>query len=270
MALALYEHPLSPYARKVKIVIYAKGLPLERRFVNPLASMDDPGTRAFVAASPRLEVPCLVDGGPDGEVRLFDSTIMLEYLEERYPEPPMQPASPAERARVRMLEEICDTELEAVNWGVMELRVFKRAEGARADEMLATAGRQLERLWGRLERELAGRAWMNGECFGRGDAAVWPHVAGSAFFGFPLPAGRFPKLADWSARCAAEPAVAKDSADLAAWVKENMKPGADLSGMPVVRQYRDHRLEWMMKSGGREIVLRGLDAGTIKFAAEHA
>jgi hypothetical protein len=38
--------------------------------------------------------------------------------------------------------------------------------------------------------------------------------------------------------------------------------------MPVVRQYRDHRLEWMMKSGGAEVVRRGLAAGTIRFQQE--
>ena len=38
--------------------------------------------------------------------------------------------------------------------------------------------------------------------------------------------------------------------------------------MPIVRQYRDHRLEWMMKSGGTNIVLDGLAKGTIRFAQE--
>jgi hypothetical protein len=38
--------------------------------------------------------------------------------------------------------------------------------------------------------------------------------------------------------------------------------------LPVVRQYRDHRLEWMMKSGGVDVVLRGLERKTIRFQAE--
>ena len=77
--LELFEHPLSPYARKVKILLYEKGIPFERRFVNPLASQDDPVLRAWAATSPRLEVPTLVDG----DARIFDSTIIVEYLEER-------------------------------------------------------------------------------------------------------------------------------------------------------------------------------------------
>jgi glutathione S-transferase/RNA polymerase-associated protein len=265
MTLRLFEHPLSPYARKWKIVAYEKGVPFERLFVNPIGPASDPGRAEFARISPRLEVPCLVDG----PLAIFDSTVMLEYLDEKWPEKPSLPASPAERARVRMLEEVCDGELEAVNWGVMEIRFFRRAEGARAESMLGQAASQLERLWGRLERELDGREWMNGERFGRGDAAVIPHIAGSSLFGFTLP-DRFPKLHAWFARCATRESVARDAAEVSAWVRENLAGGAagGAGAMPVVRQYRDHRLEWMMKSGGVEVVLRGLENGTIRFAQE--
>jgi len=44
--------------------------------------------------------------------------------------------------------------------------------------------------------------------------------------------------------------------------------GGTRSAMPIVRQYRDHRLEWMMKSGGIEVVRRGLAAGTIRYQTE--
>jgi hypothetical protein len=44
--------------------------------------------------------------------------------------------------------------------------------------------------------------------------------------------------------------------------------GGSASALPRVRQYRDYRLEWMMKSGGADIVLEGLRAGTIKFSHE--
>jgi glutathione S-transferase/RNA polymerase-associated protein len=108
---------------------------------------------------------------------------------------------------------------------------------------------------------------MNGERFGRGDAAAYPHVSASAGWGFPLPE-RFPRLRDWAARCAARESVARDARELAAWMRANLGPSAAASPMPVVRQYRDHRLEWMMKSGGVQIVLDGLARGTVKFAKE--
>jgi len=60
--------------------------------------------------------------------------------------------------------------------------------------------------------------------------------------------------------------VQHDSADLTEFMQTGLAGG--MGSMPVVRQYRDYRLEWMMKSGGVEIVLDGLEAGTIKFAHE--
>ena len=58
----------------------------------------------------------------------------------------------------------------------------------------------------------------------------------------------------------------RDSADLRIFMETGLAGGT--SSMPIVRQYRDYRLEWMMKSGGVDIVLEGLKAGTIKFAHE--
>jgi glutathione S-transferase/RNA polymerase-associated protein len=265
MALRFFEHPLSPYARKVKIVLEWKGIPYQRVFVNPL-SPDADALREFAAASPRLEVPCLVD---DDGTAVFDSTVMLEYLDEKWPDPPAAPPTPAERARVRMLEELCDTQLEAVNWGLMEVRFFKRAEGAEAERLMAAARAQLDRYWGRLDRELDGREWMNGERFGRGDAAVLPHLGASSLFGVPLDA-KHARLAAWLGRCGALPSVRAEAEQLGAWMRENFAGDAasTRAPMPIVRQYRDHRLEWMMKSGGVEVVLRGLEQGTIRFQAE--
>ena len=58
MSLKLFEHPLSPYARKVKIVLYEKGVPFERLFLEPLTVQpSDPAYAEFAAASPRVGSP---------------------------------------------------------------------------------------------------------------------------------------------------------------------------------------------------------------------
>lgn len=259
--MKLYEHPLSPYARKVKIVLYEKGIPFERVSVTPLTIGDaDPHYAEFSASSPRLEVPCLVDG----DFRCFDSTIIADYLDDKWPDRPMLSGSPEVRASARMIEELSDSVLEAINWGMMELRFFKRAEGEEADRMLAAAKEQLGRIWDRLERELAKAPWLSGERFGRADAAVIIHVANATFFGMP-PLERHAKLAEWTQRCLAIESVRRDQTDLAAFMSgdglRSMRKG------PFRRQYRDHRLEWMLKSGGVEVVLRGMKADTIRFSA---
>src|SRR5438552_17022729 len=123
----LYEHPLSPYAQKVKIALAEKGVAFECRLPDFMSGRDD----AFAAASPRLEVPALVDG----ETRVFDSTIILEYLEDRWPEPALLPATPAERARTRMLEELRDTYYEAISRAATRVRVCRRATAERAERL---------------------------------------------------------------------------------------------------------------------------------------
>ena len=114
--LKLYDHPLSPYAQKVKIALREKGQPFETLTPGGLGAGGAAGE--FLEANPRAEVPALVDG----EVMIFDSTIILEYLEDRWPTPALLPGAPAERARVRMLEEAMDTHFEAINWGLSEIR----------------------------------------------------------------------------------------------------------------------------------------------------
>ncbi|MGH7857765.1 MAG: glutathione S-transferase family protein, partial [Candidatus Binatia bacterium] len=118
--LKLYEHPLSPYAQKVKISLYEKKVPFDTTIPNLFG-----GDEEFARTNPRLEVPSLVDG----DLRIFDSTIILEYLDDKWPDPPMLPKSPADRARVRMIEELCDTYYEAINWALAEIRYFRRATG---------------------------------------------------------------------------------------------------------------------------------------------
>lgn len=261
MSLKLYEHPLSPYVRKVKIVLYEKGIPFERVLVAPMTLKEgEPHFDAFAAASPRLEVPCLVDG----DFHCFDSTIIVDYIDDKWPDRPMLPARPEDRARARVVEELCDTVLDAINWGLMEIRFFRRAEGVQAEQMIARAGVQLAAVWDRLERDLEGRPWLSGDSFGRADASLIVHVVASSLFGFAL-GDRHPRLREWSARCLEVESVKRDQADLAAFMA-----GDGVRGMrkgPVRRQYRDQRLEWMLKTGGLDIVLRGLEKDTIHFVA---
>ncbi len=263
MAVRLFENPLSPFARKVKIALYEKGIPFERIEVNLGVEGQDAVFQDFVMTSPRREVPGLVDA----EVRVFDSTVILEYLDDRWPQPQLLPSSAAERARVRMLEEMMDTEYEAVAWGIAEVKLFGRAEGALAEQLLTRASLQLQRLWNRLERELEGRTWMNGDRFGRGDAAVYPHLMTSTMLGYPL-GERHPRLLRWLAACGERESVRKESAEAELALAGMAKARAE-AGSPPARQYRDYRLEWMMKTGGVAIVLEGLENGSIRFAGEY-
>jgi glutathione S-transferase/RNA polymerase-associated protein len=263
--LLLYDHPLSPYAQKCRIALREKGLDFEARLPHAIGSGSGMEA-AFTAASPRAEVPALVDG----EVRIFDSTIILEYIEERWPEPKLLPASPAERARVRMLEDAMDTHYEPINWGLGEIHFFRRATGELAKSMTERAARQAAswRRW--LERQLGDAPWFNGDAFGWGDLAVAPYLNGSRGFGIEPERGT--RLADWLLRVGARPSVAATTEEAAAFLRGasgGMGSVADLVAKGLFkREYRDHRLEWMIRTGGVSVVLDGLERGNIRFVQE--
>jgi glutathione S-transferase/RNA polymerase-associated protein len=258
--ITLYEHPLSPYAQKVKIALREKAIPFETLMPGGLGAGGAAG--AFLAASPRAEAPALVDG----DLSVFDSTIILEYLEDAYPEPSLRPASAADRARVRMLEEVMDTHYEAINWGLSELRWFKRAEGAQAAAIEAAAKTQTEGFFDWLERQLGDRTWFNGETFGWGDLSVVPFVNGSRGHGHQPPEGS--RLADWLVRANERPSVAATVEEILTMVRASaMSNVAELVEKGLFkREYRDHRLEWMIKSGGVDVVIKGLERDNIRFA----
>jgi glutathione S-transferase/RNA polymerase-associated protein len=180
----------------------------------------------------------------------------------------MLPASAAERARVRMIEEVMDTHYEAINWAMGEINWFRRAEGEAAQALIATAWRQTAGFLSWLERQLSGRTWFNGEAFGWGDLAVVPYVASSAAMGFRAPDGS--QVAAWLSRALARPSVADTVGEARGFSTEGSGVAEAVAAGLFKREYRDHRLEWMMKSGGVDIVMKGLEAGNIRFTPDFA
>lgn len=255
--ITLYEIPLSPYAQKVKLALLEKNL----EFATVVPNLDAPDEE-FLALSPRLQVPAFVDE----DVRLFDSTIILEYIEDRWVHCPLLPVTAAERARVRLLEEICDTHYDAVNWSVAEIMVFKRADGELAGRILTHAKRQIEALNTRLERELATRPWLNGEQCGYGDLVAYPFVQGAAALGSkPAPNSR---LSSWLDSMRARPSAQRVRQDIIDSLPAFASRPKDVTAGVHRREYRDHRLEWMLRHEGIEIVLAGLQAQNIRFSRD--
>jgi len=96
---------LSPYVRKVLVCLDAKGLDYR---IDPIVPFF--GNDAFSELSPVRRIPVLIDD----RVTLCDSSVICEYLEDRYPGPPLRPSTPEARARARWLEEYADTRMGEV------------------------------------------------------------------------------------------------------------------------------------------------------------
>ena len=186
-------------------------------------------------------------------------------MEDRWPKPALLPPTPAERAHVRMLEEICDTTYEAVVWGIYEVLVMGRVSGAEKDAIVARGREQVQGLNAWLERELGGRHWFNGAAFGWGDCSVYPPVHFADRLGCPPPPGS--QLQSWLARMRERPSAKQLSQEFLEWYQTPLNRPTDTTGT-WKRLYKAHRLEWMIRSGGLDVVIKGIENDDIRFSRE--
>lgn len=94
--------PISPYVRKVLVFLELKGIPYD---IDPVVAFF--ADERFTELSPLRRIPVLLDGA----VEIADSSVICQYLEDRYPEPRLFPADAGEAARARWLEEYADTRI---------------------------------------------------------------------------------------------------------------------------------------------------------------
>ena len=100
MPRTLFFSERSPFARKVRILLAEKGLAYEPKVEDLTAKSAE-----LLAVSPLGKVPVLVD---DDGTPVFDSTVIAEYLEDRYPTPPLLGQGYAERLQHRAMDELSD------------------------------------------------------------------------------------------------------------------------------------------------------------------
>lgn len=206
--MKLYTHALSPYSAKVRIALEEKGLPYEEVAlpIRRAGIVEKPAELQEV--NPRGEVPVLLDG----DVRLYDSTVILEYLEERTPDPPLLPKGLGERARARQLEDFGDWLVAGAVNQLLDETFRKPDPGLRDAARAAEAAAAIRRAYDRLERALGERDAFAG-VFGAADIALYVPVMIAAFYGVaPDAEGAHPRLAAWLERTGARPSVAREVA----------------------------------------------------------
>lgn len=254
-SIVLYEHPLSPYAQKIKLALREKNLAFE---VHTPGFGSPESVATFTEISPRREVPVLVHQ----DQTLFESPVILAYIEETWPKPTLLPDSASERARIRVLENVMDTQFEANTWGLGEVLIFGRASGPQADKLRQYAETQIHTWFVWLNKQLGNKDWFNGTHYGYADLCVVPHVNAAGRFDITPSAGS--PLDQWLQRTNALPKVALTQSEaVAAELDPAVMQAALAAGFQ--REYRDHRLEWMVQAGGMEIVEAGLTANNIRF-----
>ncbi|MGC3996632.1 MAG: maleylacetoacetate isomerase [Anaeromyxobacter sp.] len=201
MTLRLYSYWRSSSAWRVRIGLGLKGLPYETRPVDLLAlEQYQPEHRA---RSPLAQIPVLEveEGGPVR--RLVQSMAILEWLEERFPAPPLLPADPWGRARVRALAEHVNSGIQPLHNAVVLRTLREREPGS--DK--AWARRFVTEGLAGLERAVsdggAGR-FCHGDAPGLADCYLVPQLAAARRFEVELSA--FPALLRIEEACQALPA----------------------------------------------------------------
>jgi glutathione S-transferase len=203
--MKLWSGRLSPFSAKVRIALAEKNLDCEILDIPwSRKTLWGPKPAAFLAVSPHGRVPVLIDG----DVVVYDSTVICEYLEDRFPKPPLYPESAAGRARCRQLEDEADTSMSQDVTALVQELFTKTDDATRDMARVATAMENLQRRWDTLEKELAGRQYLC-DAFGVADIATFMVVGFATTLG-AAPQDRHRNLRAWTDRVRARPAVGRE------------------------------------------------------------
>jgi glutathione S-transferase len=189
--LTLYDAERCPYVGRVRIVLAEKQIPYESVWID----LDDKPAWLY-EKNPAGRVPVL----EEDTFVLAESAVIMEYLEERFPEPALLPADPAERALAR-------------------LRIWRHDDFSRpyyaARRGDDGARERMDAALGELDAVLEMQPHLTGHEFGLADIAYVPWIfRGQASFG--LDVEPFPSLAAWLVGLLERPSVAAESAVVAA------------------------------------------------------
>jgi glutathione S-transferase len=220
--MLLYSGPLSLFSRKVEIALVEKNIAFDRVLV-PFTQTRGyaPKHPAVLAANPKSQVPVLVDGS----LTLYDSTVIAEYLEDKYPNPSLFPREPAARAMCRLLE------LEADEVLIVPVRALMfrseppgpdTAQREKQERAAVKAEDVILANYATLAAKLGDLEYFCGT-FSVADIAIFMNIHHGLRLGAP-PIGDHQNLTAWHLRLAKRPSFATMVTEMAAADRELSHP----------------------------------------------
>ncbi len=195
----LYHLWLSPFSRKVRLILKEKALEFDLEIERTWERRPE-----FLALNPAGEIPVLVD---ETGVVLSDANVIAEYLEEVYPERPLMPTAPLDRAETRRLVNWFDVKFNReVTQNLVEEKLMKRLLGQGTPNSLAIrAGyanvhTHLAYISYLVER----RNYLAGDNFGLADIAAAAHLSAVDYLG-DVPWDEHEPAKTWYARVKSRP-----------------------------------------------------------------
>jgi glutathione S-transferase len=230
--LALYHNDMSLCAQKVRVCLAEKGLQWEsRHLVLRAGEHQEPW---YVKLNRRAVVPTLLDG----DQVIPESNVILEYLDETYPDPPLAPSDPHGRAKMRLWtkqldEDVHDASAAILSFGIAfrhqylergELgkkmleqvpNIFKRErrrdviEKGADSQHFVIAVQRMCLLLGEMEEALGEHAWLAADDYTLADVAFTPYLARLEHLNILGMVGERHRVADWYRRCRERPSFHK-------------------------------------------------------------
>jgi glutathione S-transferase len=225
MDFVLYGAPLSPFVRKVDVVLREKGIEFEAENVNM------PVSDSFREISPLGRMPALRDRdisaeGPEGVIP--DSSAICAYLERVAPEPACYPKDPYDFGRALWYEEYADSELAGrIGMGVFRPVVFPMfaKQEPDLDKARKTVNESLPPLSDYLEAALQGREYFVGNEFSIADLSVATQFINLELVVGPLNPERWPQLSALIERVKSRPSLGPNLAICKKIIKEPVDLG---------------------------------------------
>lgn len=203
MTIHIIGNPVSPYVRKVFVALLKKGVAFDFDPIVPFFGNDE-----FERLSPLRRIPVLIDG----DLVLNDSTVIGEYIDERWPDPALFPKDIKDRARARWIEEYADSRIgHVLIWGlfynaVIGPRVFKsEPDQAIIEQVLET---DLPAVMDWIEANVPADGFLFGDAILFADIALHACFVNAAYAQWSMDAARWPRATAWAARVEADPEVA--------------------------------------------------------------
>jgi glutathione S-transferase len=194
---------ISPYVRKVLVFLELKSIEYRIDPIPPFV-----GTEVFSQLSPLRRIPVM----HDGDLWLNDSSVICQYLDDRYPKVPLYPADVGDRARARWLEEYSDVALGDAVAGKLffQLGIKPHLFGEPTDDALVQQARgvDLPAALDYLERQLPEDGFAFGE-LSIADISIASFFRMAGFVRYTIDADRWPRCAGLVARTLALPVFAK-------------------------------------------------------------
>ncbi|MBY4675436.1 glutathione S-transferase family protein [Marinobacterium arenosum] len=203
MSLTLHGVALSPFVRKVRVVLAEKQLAYQMKTVVPYMTREE-----YAEINPLRRVPAL----QDGDTTLADSAVIAHYLDAKYPVHPLMPEAIDGRARCEWLEKFGDYELaQNATFALFYQTLVAPTLGKQTDHAVVekALNHTLPPLLDYLEQQLTDREWLVDNRFGLADIAIASQLINMGYAGYPLDDSRWPQLASHLNRCCARPSFAE-------------------------------------------------------------